>query len=214
MGWTTIEFKCAACGQPLEVVNFETIKDEELIGCGGCGYQFGTYTQVREAAINYAKKHNEHTIVSGSLPNWVNFTGWPEEAADEIDLNAETDLASFCQLASIRLIELHKRTLRPEEYHRLAQLIGDARKSLEALAEYDKITPKFHLFEPIEFREKNSFMKIARCCSWTAYDLVRERENLLATGGLQAKSTIDCKVDDAIAALGILESSVLSRAER
>ena len=50
-----ITFQCTECGHPVSIDELKPPKDDEVISCFGCGYEFGTYGEVKAALIELAK---------------------------------------------------------------------------------------------------------------------------------------------------------------
>ena len=50
-----ITFKCTTCGHPVVIDNDNPPNDGDIVSCHECGKKFGTYAEVKAAALEQAK---------------------------------------------------------------------------------------------------------------------------------------------------------------
>jgi hypothetical protein len=66
-----ITFKCIDCQHPVVIDASKAPDDNDVLSCQGCGRQFGTYSQVKEAIIEAGKKQINEMIDKAGLPDWI-----------------------------------------------------------------------------------------------------------------------------------------------
>jgi len=68
----SITFKCVKCEHPVVIDQSNPPEDMDVIKCLGCGHEFGTYAQVREAMIDAGKQEMDNIVGSifGKKPKW------------------------------------------------------------------------------------------------------------------------------------------------
>jgi hypothetical protein len=70
-----VSFSCNKCGFPVSIDKANPPNDNDIISClgEGCGHQFGTYAEVKEAMIAAGKAEIDKLVTDrfGKPPTWT-----------------------------------------------------------------------------------------------------------------------------------------------